>query len=395
MSKPSTPVPEYIPLARPAIGDRDIEAVLDVLRSGWLTTGPRVHDFEAAFARYVGARHAIAVNSCTAALHLSLLTAGIGPGDEVVTTPLTFCSTVNVILHVGAMPVFADIDPVTHNLDPSAAEAAVTASTTALLPVHYSGRPAAMSAFRDMAERRGLRIVEDAAHCIEGVSDAGKVGGTGDFTCFSFYATKNVSTGEGGMVTTAKDDWAGQLRVAALHGMSRNAWARYEKSSSAHYDVVLPGFKYNMTDIQAALGLQQLSRIEELGARRQAVWSIYDEGLADVPLRRPAPVPAGQVHARHIYAVLVDEQESGWTRDEFASALAEDGIGTSVHFRAVHLFSYYANRFGFRRGMFPNAEHVSEHTLSLPLSGSMTPSDAQRVVDAVRRRMKRTSRRRR
>jgi dTDP-4-amino-4,6-dideoxygalactose transaminase len=394
MSKPPAPAPAYLPLARPAIGDRDIEAVLDVLRSGWLTTGPRVHDFEAAFARYVGAPHAIAVNSCTAALHLSLLTAGVGPGDEVVTTPLTFCSTVNVILHVGATPVFADVDPITHNLDPAGVEAALTSSAVAVLPVHYSGRPASVSAFREIAHRHGLRLVEDAAHCIEGVSDAGKVGVTGDFTCFSFYATKNVSTGEGGMVTTARDDWAAQLRVAALHGMSRSAWARYEKGSSAHYDVVLPGFKYNMTDIQAALGLQQLSRIEELGAHRQAVWAIYDEGLADLPVRRPAPVPDGQVHARHIYAVLVDQQESGWTRDDLAAALGEDGIGTSVHFRAVHLFSYYANRFGFRRGMFPNAEYVSERTLSLPLSGSMTASDAHRVVDAVRRRLERRPRHR-
>lgn len=382
------PASDYVPFARPAIGDGDIEAVLDVLRSGWLTTGPRVHEFEAAFAKYVGAEHAVAVNSCTAALHLSLLAAGVGPGDEVITTPLTFCSTVNVILHVGAVPVMADIDPVTHNLDPAAAAAALTGNTTALLPVHYSGRPAAISAFREMADRRGLRLIEDAAHCIEGVSDAGKVGATGDLTCFSFYATKNVSTGEGGMITTAREDWSSQLRVAALHGMSRNAWARYAKGHSAAYDVVLPGFKYNMMDIQAALGLQQLSRVDELGANRRVVWEIYDEGLADTPLVRPAPVAPGQVHARHIYAVLVDDASTGWNRDDLAAALAEDGIGTSVHFRAVHLFTYYAKRFGYRQGMFPHAEYVSERTLSLPLSGSMTTADAHRVVDAVRRRMK-------
>jgi dTDP-4-amino-4,6-dideoxygalactose transaminase len=342
----------------------------------------------------MGTPHAVAVNSCTAALHLSLLTAEIEPGSEVVTTPLTFCSTVNVILHVGATPVFADVDPVTQNLDPAAVAAAITPRTSALLPVHYTGRPAAVGAFRAMADRHGLRMIEDAAHCIEGVSDAGKVGATGDFTCFSFYATKNVSTGEGGMVTTANDEWAARLRVAALHGMSRDAWARYGKGQSAHYDVVLPGFKYNMMDLQAALGLRQLVRLDELQARRARVWQIYDEGFADLPIRLPAPVSPPQVHARHIYSVLIEESACGWTRDALADALAGDGIGTSVHFRAVHLFSYYANRFGFRRGMFPHAEFVSEHTLSLPLSGSMTEADAERVVGAVRARIARAGRRR-
>ncbi len=383
--RPKAPV-SYLPFARPVVEDPEIEAVLDVLRSGWLTTGPRVHDFEQTFALYVGAPHAVAVNSCTAGLHLSLLTSGIGPGDEVITTPLTFCSTVNVVLHVGATPVLADIDPVTHNLDPDAVAHAITPRTRALLPVHYAGRPAAIRDFRRLADAHGLRLIEDAAHCIEGVSDAGKVGVTGDFTAFSFYATKNVSTGEGGMITTASDAWAARLRVAALHGMSRDAWARYEKGRTAHYDVVLPGFKYNMMDIQAALGLQQLRRLDELGARRTRVWTIYDEGLSDLPLVRPVPVPPGQVHARHIYTVLVDPLECGFTRDDLAAALAEDGIGTSVHFRAVHLFSYYADRFGFRPGMFPHAEQVSARTLSLPLSGSMTAEDAERVVGAVRRR---------
>jgi dTDP-4-amino-4,6-dideoxygalactose transaminase len=382
----------YLPFARPVVEDSEIAAVLDVLRSGWLTTGPRVHDFEGAFAGYVGASHAIAVNSCTAGLHLSLLTCGIGPGDEVVTTPLTFCSTVNVILHVGATPVLADIDPVTHNLDPDAVPSVLTSRTKALLPVHYAGRPAAIGAFRRLAGARGLRLIEDAAHCIEGVSDAGKVGATADFTAFSFYATKNVSTGEGGMVTTGDEEGARRMRVAALHGMSRDAWARYEKGHTAHYDVVLPGFKYNMMDIQAALGLQQLRRLDELAGRRARVWSIYDEGLADLPLRRPAPVAAGEVHARHIYAVLVDPHECGFSRDDLADALAEESIGTSVHFRAVHLFSYYANRFGFRPGMFPNAEFVSDRTLSLPLSGSMTEADAERVVMAVRQRFQRGGR---
>lgn len=385
MAVPPRPEPMFLPLARPSIGDLEVEKVVEVLRSGWLTTGPRVRELEQAFAAYVGAPHAVAVNSCTAALHLSLLAAGVGPGDEVVTTPLTFCATANVILHAGATPVFADVDPQTGNLSPAAAAAAVTSRTRAVLPVHLGGRPADVPAFRALAARHGLSLIEDAAHCIEGVSLAGKVGATGDATCFSFYATKNLSTGEGGMLTTHSDEWARLARVSALHGMSRDAWARYTPGSSALYDVVLPGYKYNMMDIQAALGLAQLTRLDELQARRSAVWAAYDAGLADLPLTRPAPCGPGEVHARHLYALTVDPDQCGWTRDDLAAALAAEGIGTSVHFRAVHLFTYYRERFGFARGMLPHAEQISDRTLSLPLSGSMTDDDAARVVDAVQR----------
>lgn len=374
-----------VPFARPAIGDAEIDEVVAVLRSGWLTTGPRVRQFEERFAAYLGVPHAVAVNSCTAGLHLALLVGAVGAGDEVVTTPLTFCATANVIVHVGARPVFADVDPVTMNLDPAAAAAAVTPRTRALLPVHFAGRPADVEAFRTLAERHGLLLVEDAAHCIEGIARGRKVGQTGDFTAFSFYSTKNLTTGEGGMVVTRSAERAASLRIASLHGMTRDAWHRYERGGSAHYDVVMPGFKYNMMDIQAALGLRQLDRIEEFCARREAVWACYDEGLADLPVDRPAPVEAGSVHARHLYTVLVDEARCGWSRDELQHALQREGIGTSIHFRALHLHTYYAERFGLRRGMFPRAEFVSDRTLSLPLSGSMTPQEAWRVVDVVRR----------
>jgi dTDP-4-amino-4,6-dideoxygalactose transaminase len=385
MAVPPDASPTFLPLARPSIGDLEVESVVEVLRSGWLTTGPRVRELERAFAEYVGAPHAVAVNSCTAALHLSLLAAGVGPGDEVITTPLTFCATANVILHTGATPVFADVDPHTGNLSPAAAAAAVTPRTRAVLPVHLGGRPADVPALQALAARHGLRLIEDAAHCIEGVSLAGKVGATGDATCFSFYATKNLTTGEGGMLTTASEEWARMARVAALHGMSRDAWARYAPDSSALYDVVVPGYKYNMMDIQAALGLAQLTRLDQLQARRSAVWNAYDAGLADLPLTHPAPCRPGEVHARHLYAVTVDPERCGWNRDDLAAALAAEGIGTSVHFRPVHLFTYYRERFGFTRGMLPHAERISDRTLSLPLSGSMTDADAARVVETMRR----------
>jgi dTDP-4-amino-4,6-dideoxygalactose transaminase len=372
-----------IPFAPPSIGVDEIAEVVETLESGWLTTGPRVQRFERAFAEYTGSTHAIAVNSCTAALHLSLLAAGVGEGDEVITTPLTFCATANVVIHTGAAPVFADIDPETWNLDPLQAASRVTTRTRALLPVHYAGRPAAMREFRATASHYGLALVEDAAHCVEGVSAGRKVGAIGDFTCFSFYATKNLTTGEGGMVTTSNGEAAAFIRAASLHGMSRDAWKRYAPGGSAHYDVITPGYKYNMMDLQAAIGLHQLARIDAMAAQREAIWALYEAELATLPLERPAPVPAGDVHARHLYTVLVDERAAGVSRDRLQERLRDAGVSTSVHFRALHLHPYYQERFQLRRGMYPAAERVSDTTLSLPLSAGMSVADAARVVEAL------------
>jgi dTDP-4-amino-4,6-dideoxygalactose transaminase len=301
----------------------------------------------------------------------------------VVTTPLTFCATANVVIHAGGTPVFADIDPGTFNLDPQQAAAALTSHTRALLPVHFAGRPADMASFRSLAAQHGLSLVEDAAHCVEGVAQGRKVGSIGDFTCFSFYATKNLTTGEGGMVTTSDPEAAAFIRTASLHGMSRNAWTRYAPGGRSQYDVLMPGFKYNMMDLQAAIGLQQLARIEAMQARRAAVWAQYDAALASLPLRPPAAVAAGDVHARHLYTVLVDERAAGLTRDDLQERLRERGIATSIHFRALHLHPYYQERFGLRRGMFPAAELVSDTTLSLPLSGGMSDASADRVIEAL------------
>jgi dTDP-4-amino-4,6-dideoxygalactose transaminase len=374
-----------VPFARPAIGRSEIREVLETLESGWLTTGPRVKRFEQRFAAYTGAPHAVAVNSCTAALHLALLAAGIGPGDEVVTTPLTFCATANTIVHVGATPVFADIDPITWNLDPAAAEAAVTPRTRAIVPVHYAGRPVDLRAYRAIADRHGLVLIADAAHCAEGLIDGTHVGAAADFTCFSFYATKNLTTGEGGMLTTAaSDEVVDRIRITALHGMSRDAWARYEGRGVTDYDVVVPGFKYNMMDLQAAIGLHQLARLEDNLVRRETIWRAYDEGLADVPVTRPAPAEPGTRHARHLYTILVDEACCGADRRTMAAGLAARGVATSVHFKALHLHSYYANRYGLTRGSFPHAERVSDTTLSLPFSAATSDDEVDQVIDAVR-----------
>lgn len=377
------PRPRPIGFAPPAIGDAEIDAVVAALQSGWLSTGPQVKLFEQAFAAYVGARHAVAVSSGTAAIHLALLASGIGAGDEVITTPLTFCSTAHTIVHTGATPIFADIDPRTWNLCPQAVAQVITPRTRAFLPVHYAGRAVDVDAFDALAQQHGVTTIEDAAHAVETEHRGRKVGTTAAFSCFSFYATKNLTTGEGGMLTTASDEGAAFARVAALHGMTRDAWSRYGPNGTPHYDVVMPGYKYNMMDLQAALGLQQLRGLEARLAHRNRLWRLYDQGLRDLPLVLPAPVAPGDRHARHLYTVLV-EPASGWTRDGLMAALRAEGITTSVHFRALHLQPYYAERFGFARGRFPHAEHVSDTVLSLPFAGAMPEDDAARVVEVLR-----------
>jgi dTDP-4-amino-4,6-dideoxygalactose transaminase len=372
-----------VAFAPPLVGPDEIAEVVATLESGWLTTGPRVAAFERAFAEYADAPCAVAVNSCTAALHLSLLAAGVGPGDEVVTTPLTFCATANSIIHAGGTPVFADVDPETLNLDPGAAASAVTANTRALLPVHFAGRPVDVAAFTAIARHNRLILIEDAAHCVEGIADGRKVGAIADFTCFSFYATKNLTTGEGGMVTTSDERAASFIRAASLHGISRDAWMRYAPGGDSGYDVIMAGYKYNMMDLQAALGLHQLAHLEERLARREAIWDAYDAAFAVLPLRLPRPPAAGDRHARHLYTVLLDEDSAGISRATLQARLAARGISTSIHFRALHLHPYYQERFGLRRGMFPAAELVSDTTLSLPLSAGMTPETIDRVIEAV------------
>jgi dTDP-4-amino-4,6-dideoxygalactose transaminase len=372
-----------ISFAPPDLGRGEIEAVCAALESRWLSTGPRVRQFEREFAAYIGSPHAIALNSCTAALHLSLVVSDIGPDDEVVTTPLTFCATANAIVHVGAKPVFADIDPHTWNLSPDAVSAVLTDRTRAIVPVHYGGRPAEMGAFEALARPRGIVLIEDAAHCVEGAESGRKVGTIGDFTCFSFYATKNITTGEGGMVTTRDASAADRMRVASLHGMDRDAWARYAPGARSQYDVRMAGFKYNMMDLQAAIGLQQLARVQAMHARRRSIAARYDEAFAALPLTRPVPAADGMVHAHHLYPVLVDPRVAGITRDELQSRLRERGIGTSIHFHALHLMSFYRDRFGFERGMFPAAEEVSDTTLSLPLASALTDDEIDRVIEGV------------
>lgn len=375
---------DYIVFGSPTIGDEEVSAVVETLRSCWIGTGPRVQQFEAAFAREIGARFAVAVNSCTAALHLSLLAAGIKTGDEVITTPMTFAATANAILHTGATPVFVDVDRRTMNIDVSRIEAAITPRTRALLPVHFAGRPCDMDAIGEIARAHDLLVIEDAAHCVEGVYRGRRVGTISPFTCFSFYVTKNMTTAEGGMICTNDPEIADRVRVMALHGLSRDAWKRFSDEGYRHYEVVYPGFKYNMTDIQAAIGLAQLPHLQAWHRRREALWARYDAAFADLACVTPAPAEAGTVHARHLYTILLDVERLARSRDEIMLELHKRGVGTGVHYLSVHLHQYYRERFGFEREAFPQAAWISERTLSLPLSAKLTEDQVTRIIDAVR-----------
>ncbi len=372
--------PGYIVFGQPILGEDEIAAVSEVLRSSWVGTGPQTASFEDHFAQYVGAKHAVAVNSCTAALHLSLLAAGVKPGDEVITTPLTFAATANVILHCGATPVFVDVDRRTMNLEPNRVEDAVTQRTKAIMPVHFAGRPCDLDALHEIAERRGLIVVEDAAHCIEGAYHGRKIGSISPLTCFSFYVTKNMTTAEGGMVTTNDAELASQMKMHALHGLSRDAWRRFGDDGYRHYEVMYPGFKYNMTDIQAAIGLCQLTRLEERLERREEIWRRYDEAFSDLPCWTPAPPEAQTRHARHLYTLVLDIERLGQSRDEVMQQLHDLGVGTGVHYRAVHLHQFYRNKFGFVPDDYPEASWISDRTLSLPLSAKLRSEEVERII---------------
>jgi dTDP-4-amino-4,6-dideoxygalactose transaminase len=343
-----------------------------------------VSQFECDFAAYRGGKcHPVAVNSCTAALHVSMIAAGLKPGDEVITTALTFCATVNAIIHAGLTPVLADVDPLTMNLDPDDVEQRITPKTRALLPVHFAGRPCNMDRLLRLAAKHGLKVIEDCAHAIETTYHGRPAGTMGDFGCFSFYVTKNIITGEGGMILARTAEDAGRCKMLALHGMSKDAWKRFADEGYKHYQVVECGFKYNMMDLQAAIGLHQLKRIEQYWHRRQEIWNTYDAALADSPLVRPAAPEPHTRHALHLYTILVDEARTGLQRDDFLDAMTRRGIGVGGHYLSVPEHRYYQQTFGWRPEQYPNAMRIGRQTVSLPLSAKLENHEVVRVVDAV------------
>jgi dTDP-4-amino-4,6-dideoxygalactose transaminase len=376
----TTPLRDFLPFAAPLIGEEEIREVVDTLRSTWITTGPKAKRFEQEFAAYLGAPGALALSSCTAGLHTALVTLGIGPGAEVITTPMTFAASVNVIEHVGAQPVLVDVEPDTLNLDPGLVSAALTPRTRAILPVHYAGHPAALDPIADLA--RGLAVIEDAAHAVSAKYRGRTIGSGTNPVAFSFYPTKNMTTGEGGMLT-GDAAFLERARTVSLHGMSRDAWSRYDRGGQWFYEVVLPGFKYNMTDIQAALGLWQLRKLAAFQERRRAVVRLYTEAFAGQDALE-LPVERSDVeHAWHLYVLRLREEALRIDRNVFIDELKQRNIGTSVHFIPIHLHPYYRDKYGYRPESFPVAFTNYRRMLSLPLSARLSDADAADVITAV------------
>ncbi|MDH3520104.1 MAG: aminotransferase class I/II-fold pyridoxal phosphate-dependent enzyme [Myxococcales bacterium] len=376
---------DKLPFSKPSIGEDEIREVVEVLRSGWITSGPRVKRFEADFAQYVGAQHAVSVTSCTAGLHLALLAHGIGPGDEVVTTAMTWPATVNMIELLGAKPVFAEIDRGTLEITPESVEAVLTEATRAILPVHFAGQAVDLDALAKIATRDDLVLIEDAAHAVGTEYKGRRIGSDGRTTCFSFHPIKNITTGEGGMVTTDDSALAERLRLLRFHGVNRDAWSRYAKMETVRDETLMPGFKYNLTDLQAALGIHQLARLDGFIERRAELASLYLETLADIDVVSTRTLAEGTTrHAWHLFVVTLELEKLRCDRDRFVELLGERGIGTGLHFTAVHLHRHYRERYGFEPGDLPETEWASDRVISLPLFPDMREADVARVCEALR-----------
>jgi dTDP-4-amino-4,6-dideoxygalactose transaminase len=380
---PVRPSEEFLIFGAPLICEEEEREILGSLRTGWLGTGPKVAQLEREFRDYKGAQYAVAVNSCTAALHLSMLAAGIGAGDEVITTALTFCATVNTIIHAGAKPVLVDVDPATFNIDPQQVAAKITSRTRAIVPVHFAGRACDMDALVTIAQRHGLMIIEDCAHAVETTYKGKQAGTFGSFGCFSFYVTKNMTTGEGGMILTTEEKHADRLKILALHGMSKDAWQRFSDAGYKHYYVVECGYKYNMMDIQAAIGIHQLRRIQKNWQCRKEIWATYQKEFAGLPLTLPAEPEEGTRHAYHLYTVLIDPKRTNLTRDQFIADMTTENIGVGVHYQSIPVHPYYQERFGWRLEDYPHSVRIGQQTVSLPLSPKLTDHDVADVIRAV------------
>ncbi|MBN1592633.1 MAG: DegT/DnrJ/EryC1/StrS family aminotransferase [Candidatus Coatesbacteria bacterium] len=376
---------DFLFFHKSSVGREEVEEIADSFESGWLTTGPKTAEFERRFAEYLGAPSVVGLNSCTAGLHLGLVVMGVEEGDEVITTPITFPSTANVIEHQRATTVFVDVEPETLLMDPTGLERAITSKTRAITPVHYAGHPCDMPAIMQIAGDNGIRVVEDCAHAIESTLDGRHCGTFGDIGAFSFYATKNITCGEGGAACVNSEELRDRLIVLRLHGLTKDAWKRYDKGGFAHYECVVPGFKYNMMDIQAAMLLHQLGKLNAFAERRRAIVHKYDESLTQIPELRPLTRRSNIQHAHHIYPVLLQLDMLKCSRDQFLNAMQAENIGMAVHFRALHLHPYYVQKHGFKRGDFPNAEKASESLVSLPLYPAMSDHDILTVIEAVER----------
>ncbi|MFM2310848.1 MAG: hypothetical protein RLZZ04_124 [Cyanobacteriota bacterium] len=376
---------DFLVFGSPCIEIAEIKEVVASMTSGWLGTGPKVARFEQDFSNYKGSDYAVAVNSCTAAIHLSILAAGIKPGDEVITTPLTFCATINAILHAGAKPVLADIDPVTMNINPEQIASKITDKTKVILPVHFAGRPCDMDRICSLVADHDLKLIEDCAHAIETEYQGRQAGTFGDFGSFSFYVTKNITTGEGGMILTSQKLAAARIKTLALHGMSKDAWKRFSDDGYKHYYVEECGYKYNMMDLQAAIGIHQLAKVKQYWLKREAIWQRYTEALSDLPIGLPASPEENTQHGYHLFTILIDEAKTGISRDNFLNAMTAENIGLGVHYLSIPEHPYYQKTFGWKPEDYPHAMRIGRQTVSLPLSPKLTDKDVEDVIWAVKK----------
>ena len=373
----------YLIFGQPLIEEAEIEEVVKSMRTAWLGTGPKVAEFEKRIAQYKGVKHAVAVGSCTAGLHLSCNALGLQPGDEVIVPAMTFCATINAVIHAGATPVLVDVEPDSFNMDPEQVRGKITRRTRAIMPVHFAGRACNMDRLCAIAHEHDLKIIEDCAHAIETEYHGQKAGTFGECGVLSFYSTKNIVTGEGGMVLTNNAEIAARIKILALHGMSQDAWKRFTDDGYKHYEVVDIGYKYNMMDLQAAIGIHQITRVETYWRRRLEIWNLYNEAFANLPARCPAPFEPDTRHALHLYTLLIDEKRAPVTRDKLITGLHRRNIGTGVHYRAIPVHPVYQQRFGWQPTEFVNADAIGRATISLPLSAKLTDDDVTDVVSAI------------
>lgn len=375
----------FLPPFRHSIGEEEINEVVDTLKSDWVTTGPKTFNFEDIFSKKVDSKYAIAVSSCTAALHLAIVALGIGEGDEVITTPFTFAATAEVVENEKAKPVFVDVEKDTYNIDPARIEEKITDKTRAIIVVHYAGHACEMDRIMDIAKKNDLYVIEDAAHAIGSKYNNKSIGSIGDVTCFSFYATKNITTAEGGMITTNNEELADKMRILSLHGISKDAWKRYSSEGSWYYEILYSGYKYNMSDLQASIGIHQIGKLDQMQKRREEIADKYNKSFAEIPQLTTPTVKNYATNAWHLYPVQVNDDLLSINRNDFIEALKAENIGTSVHFIPLHLHPYYKEKYGFKGISFPNAESLYNHEISLPIYPKMADEDVDDVISAVKK----------
>jgi len=375
---------EFILFGQPDIGKDEIDEVIDSLKNGWLGTGPKTKRFEEDFAKYKSSNFSLALNSCTAGLHLSCLTLDLKPGDEVITTAMTFCATVNAIIHAGGKPVLVDIDPSNWNIDCNKLEEKITSKTKAIIPVHFAGRACDMDKIIDISKKYNLKVIEDCAHAIETIYKGRKAGAIGDMGVFSFYATKNLAVGEGGMIISNNESLISKLKISALHGMSKDAWSRFSNDGYKHYKVEMAGFKYNMPDIQAAIGIHQLKKIDDFTMKRERIWKLYLKEFENLPVNLPCEIEKNTTHAYHLFNICLDKNKTNIKRDDFLNKMNNNRIGVGIHYESIPMHPYYQKAFNWEPSDYPNALKFGNETVSIPISPKLSDNELDKIISVTK-----------